>query len=142
MGEKFTAFEPSSTWYPSQMVGLKVSIPIFDGLGGNARIQKARLVWEQAKNDKMQTEESLALAHLAAQSNFINASSDYNHQENNLALAKKIYEKTLAKYREGLVSSLELSQAGTEYLQSNTNFSKSIYDLLITNLNYQRSLGK
>jgi len=57
-------------------------------------------------------------------------------------LAKKIYDKTLAKYREGLVSSLELSQAGTEYLQSNTNFSKSIYDLLITNLNYQRSLGK
>jgi len=142
MGEDFTAFESNSSWYPSQMVGVKVSIPIFDGLGGAARIQKARLVWEQAKNDKIQAEESLALAHLAAQSNFINASSDYNHQENNLTLAKKIYDKTLAKYREGLVSSLELSQAGTEYLQSNTNFSKSIYDLLITNLNYQRSLGK
>ena len=125
-----------------QMVGLKISIPIFDGLGGAARIQKARLVWEQAKNDKIQMQENLALAHLSAQSNFINASSDYTHQEHNLALAKMIYEKTLAKYREGLVSSLELSQAGTEYLQTNTNFSKSIYHLLITNLNYQRSLGK
>ena len=142
MGNDFTAFESNSSWYPSQMVGLKISIPIFDGLGGAARIQKARLVWEQAKNDKIQMQENLALAHLSAQSNFINASSDYTHQEHNLALAKKIYEKTLAKYREGLVSSLELSQAGTEYLQTNTNFSKSIYDLLITNLNYQRSLGK
>ena len=142
MGADFTAFESNSSWYPSQMVGLKISIPIFDGLGGSARIQKARLVWEQAKNDKLEAEESLALAHLAAQSQFINSISDYNHQENNLALAKKIYEKTLAKYREGLVSSLELSQAGTEYLQTNTNFSTSIYTLLITNLNYQRSLGK
>jgi outer membrane protein TolC len=142
MGDDFTAFEANSNWYPSQMVGLKISIPIFDGLGGSARIQKARLVWEQAKNDKIQMQETLALAHLSAKSNFINVSSDYTHQEHNLALAKKIYEKTLAKYREGLVSSLELSQAGTEYLQTNTNFSKSIYDLLITNLNYQRSLGK
>ena len=142
MGGDFTALESNSSWYPSQMVGLKISIPIFDGFGGTARIQKARLVWEQAKNDKIQMQENLDLAHLLAQSNFINASSDYTHQEHNLILAKKIYEKTLAKYREGLVSSLELSQAGTEYLQTNTNFSKSIYDLLITNLNYQRSLGK
>jgi len=57
-------------------------------------------------------------------------------------LSKKIYEKTLAKYREGLISSLELSQVGTEYLNANTNFSKNIYTLLIKNLNYQRSLGK
>jgi outer membrane protein len=142
MDDEFTAFESNSSWYPSQMVGLKVSIPIFDGLGGSARIQKARLVWEQAKNDKIETEEGLALAHLAAQSQFINSISDYNHQENNLGLAKKIYQKTLAKYKEGLVSSLELSQTGTEYLESNTDFSKSIYHLLITNLNYQRSLGK
>ena len=142
MGNEFTAFESGSRWYPSQMIGLKISVPIFDGLGGSARIQKARLVWEQAKNDKLHIEESLTLAHLNAQSEFLNSVSDYSHQENNLALSKRIYRKTLAKYKEGLVSSLELSQAGTDYLQSNTNFSKSIYDLLITNLNYQRSLGK
>ena len=142
MGNDFNAFESNSNWYPSQLIGLKLSIPIFDGFGGTARIQKARLIWEQAKNDQSQTQERLTLAYLSAQSEFISAISDYNHQENNLALSKKIYEKTLAKYKEGLISSLELSQAGTEYLNTNTNFSKNIYDLLIKNLNYQRSLGK
>jgi outer membrane protein TolC len=142
MGEEFEAFDRLSTWYPSQMRGLKITFPIFDGLGGAARIQKAKLEWEQAKNDKIQIEESLKLAHLSAQSAFLNSMSDYNHQENNLELAKKIYDKTFAKYREGLVSSLELSQAGTDYLQSNTDFSTSIYNLLITNQNYQRSLEK
>ena len=142
MGEEFEAFDRLSTWYPSQMIGLKITFPIFDGLGGAARIQKAKLVWEQAKNDKIQIEESLKLAHLTAQSAFLNSMSNYNHQENNLKLAKKIYDKTLAKYREGLVSSLELSQAGTDYLESNTDFSTSIYNLLITNQNYQRSIGK
>ena len=142
MGKDFNAFQSNSSWYPSQLIGLKLSIPIFDGFGGTARIQKAKLIWEQAKNESIQTEQSLKLAHLSAQSEFINALSDFNHQENNVALSKKIYEKTLAKYKEGLVSSLELSQAGTEYLNTNTNFSNNIYNLLIKNLNYQRSLGK
>jgi outer membrane protein TolC len=142
MGSDFNAFEKGTHWYPSQLIGLKITVPIFNGLGGTARIQKARVKYEQAKNDKNQLAESLELAYLTAQSNYLNAISNYNHQENNLVLSKKIYDKTLTKYNEGLVSSIELSQAGTEYLETNTNFSKSIYNLLISNLNYQRSLGK
>jgi len=142
MGADFNAFEEGTHWYPRQLVGLKITVPIFDGLAGTARIQKARVKYEQAKNDKDQLAESLELAYLTAQSNYLNAISNFNHQENNLVLSKKIYDKTLTKYNEGLVSSIELSQAGTEYLETNTNFSKSIYNLLISNLNYQRSLGK
>jgi len=142
MGNDFSAFVDNTHWYPSQLVGLKITLPIFDGLGGLARIQKARLKYEQAQNDKNQIAESLELAHLAAQSNYLNAISNYNHQQGNLVLSKKIYDKTLVKYREGLVSSLELSQTGTEYLESNSNFSQSIHNLLISNMNYQRSLGK
>jgi len=142
MGNDFTAFDKNTHWYPSQLVGIKISLPIFDGLGGMARIQQARLKFEQAKNDKSHIEESLELAYIAAQSDYLNAISNYNHQEKNLSLSKKIYDKTIAKYREGLVSSLELSQTGNEYLETNTNFSLSIYNLLIKNLNYQRSLGK
>jgi len=142
MGSEFSAFEGNAKWYPNQLIGLKITLPIFDGLGGTARIQKARIKYEQAKNEKLLITQSLELAHLAAQSNYLNAISNLNHQENNLELSKKIYEKTMTKYKEGLVSSIELSQAGTDYLETNTDFSKSIHNLLISNMNYQRSLGK
>jgi outer membrane protein TolC len=142
MGNDFTAFDKSTNWYPSQLVGIKISLPIFDGLGGMARIQQASLKYEQAKNDRAQIEEQLELAYISSQSNYLNAINDYNHQENCLSLTKKIYDKTLVKYREGLVSSLELSQAGTDYMETSTNFSNSTHNLLISNLNYQRSLGK
>lgn len=142
MGNEFNAFKEGTSWYPSQLVGVKITLPIFDGLGGMARIQKARLKYEQAKNDKNFISQNLELAHYAAQSNYLNAINNYHHQESNLALSKKIYDKTLAKYREGLVSSLELSQAGTEYLESNSKLSTNTYNLLISNMNYQRSLGK
>ena len=77
MGNDFTAFDKNTNWFPSQLVGIKISMPIFDGLGGMARIQQARLKFEQAKNDKSHIEESLELAYIAAQSDYLNAISDY-----------------------------------------------------------------
>ena len=142
MGVDFNAFEEDVNWYPSQLVGVKISLPIFDGLGGMAKTQQARLIYEQAKNDKNQITANLKLAFLASQSNYLNAISNYNHEQNNVILSKKIYDKTLEKYREGLVSSIELSEAGSDYLERSTNLSQSIYNLLINNLNYQRCLGK
>jgi len=142
MGSDFNAFEKEAKWYPNQLIGLKITFPIFDGLGGTARIQKARIKYEQAKNEKELISQSLELAHLAAQSHYLNAINNFKHQQSNLILAEKIYTKTTTKYKEGLVSSIELSQTGTEYLETSTNFSKSIHNLLISNLNYQRSLGK
>ena len=142
MGVDFNAFEEDVNWYPSQLVGVKISLPIFDGLGGMAKTQQARLIYEQAKNDKNQITANLKLAFLASQSNYLNAISNYNHEQNNVILSKKIYNKTLEKYREGLVSSIELSEAGNDYLETSTNLSQSIYNLLINNLNYQRCLGK
>ena len=142
MGVDFNAFEENVNWYPSQLVGVKISLPIFDGLGGMAKTQQARLIYEQAKNDKNQITANLKLAFLASQSNYLNAISNYNHEQNNVILSKKIYDKTLEKYREGLVSSIELSEAGSDYLETSTNLSQSIYNLLINNLNYQRCLGK
>ena len=142
MGVDFNAFEEDVNWYPSQLVGVKISLPIFDGLGGMAKTQQARLIYEQAKNDKNQITANLKLAFLASQSNYLNAISNYNHEQNNVILSKKIYNKTLGKYREGLVSSIELSEAGNDYLETSTNLSQSIYNLLINNLNYQRCLGK
>ena len=142
MGVDFNAFEEDVNWYPSQLVGVKISLPIFDGLGGMAKTQQARLIYEQAKNDKNQITANLKLAFLASQSNYLNAISNYNHEQNNVILSKKIYDKTLEKYREGLVSSIELSEAGNDYLETSTNLSQSIYNLLINNLNYQRCLGK
>jgi len=142
MGSDFNAFEKEAKWYPNQLIGLKITFPIFDGLGGTARIQKARIKYEQAKNEKELISQSLELAHLAAQSHYLNAINNFKHQQSNLILAEKIYTKTTTKYKEGLVSSIELSQTGTEYLETSTHFSKSIHNLLISNLNYQRSLGK
>jgi outer membrane protein TolC len=47
-----------------------------------------------------------------------------------MELTKKVYEATLAKYEEGLASSLELTQANDRYLLVQSNYIKALSELL------------
>ena len=134
-------FFDEGKWYPSNVIGIKANMTLFDGLARVSRIQQAQINYEKARNNQSQTSESLQLAYEMALSNYITAFNSQVQTANNLELSKKIYHKTLLKYKEGLVSSSELSQAGADYSQAQANNAQSIYNLLIAKTNYNRSVG-
>jgi outer membrane protein TolC len=134
-------FFDEGKWYPSNVIGIKANMTLFDGLARVSRIQQAQINYEKARNNQSQTSESLQLAYEMALSNYITAFNSQEQTANNLELSKKIYHKTLLKYKEGLVSSSELSQAGADYSQAQANNAQSIYNLLIAKTNYNRSVG-
>ncbi len=142
MGVDFTPLDASTKWYPNEFIGISMSIPIFDGLGGKSRIQKAIIEREIANLQKENTKQNLKLAHLNAKSNYLFAQQSLKHQGNNILISEKIYQKTRLKYREGITSSTELTRIASEYLEHQTNHSKQIFNLLVSHLNYKRSIGK
>ena len=135
-------FTQSGSWYPTKMVGVKATLNIFDGLSGTAQTQQARIRLEQSKNNKFNVEQSLLLDYEASKGAYLTAISKQEHTNNNLQLAEKIYQKTLAKYKEGLVSSSELAQAGADFMQSHSEYATAIKELLLAEIKYQRTLGK
>ena len=114
---------------------------LFDGFSRTAKIQQAKIKLEKAKNNQVQVSESLSLAHKVALSNYLTAYHTQQQKSKSLELSKKIYLKTMAKYKEGLVSSMELSQSGADYSQSQADNAQAIYNLLIARTNYKRSVG-
>lgn len=137
----FDFFEDGGTWYPSKVVGVKATMNLFDGFSRVAKIQQAQIKLEKARNNQSQISESLNLMHQAALSNFLMAFNTQKQKTENLTLSKKIYLKTMAKYKEGLVSSMELSQSGADYSQAQADNAQAIYNLLIAKTNYKRSVG-
>jgi outer membrane protein len=47
-----------------------------------------------------------------------------------MALAEKIYKRSLVKYQNGVISSLELTQAQNQFLTSQTTYYQSILTLI------------
>jgi len=68
-------------------------------------------------------------------------SDQYVTEIKNMELAKKIYNKTLTKYKEGVSTSIDLTQIQNQYLATQGNYFNVILQLLNANSNLNKALG-
>jgi outer membrane protein len=129
-------------WFDFGMVGLNVNVPIFDGLKARSMVQQRKIQKEMNLNDMENFKQSLSLQVQVAQNNLNNAINEYNTQHENVKLAQKILDKTIVMFSEGVGSSFELSQAQQELTTTQINYSQAVYNLLVAQMEYKKTLGK
>lgn len=121
---------PEFNFQPPDVIGVSIELPIFTSGQRHVNVQKARLELEKARTSKKQVEQSLKLEYQQTKSDFLNAQEKFNNEKENVKLAKKIYDKTLAKQKNGSVSSLELTQIQNQYFDTQANYFRAMADLL------------
>jgi outer membrane protein len=108
-------------WYPSAMAGLQISIPIFAGGERYIGIKKAQVNLQKARNTKDMITDQLLLQEKQLKYNLISANLQYISQKENIEVAKRVYTSTENKFKQGMASSLDLTQANSLYLQAENN---------------------
>ena len=131
----------SSNWFGSSLVGVSMSVPIFDGFGKAARIQKNRVQINQLENQRTFLKESFKNELYVAKANLRNDLSLLEVQEANLQLATEVYQIARIKYKEGVGSNLEVVEADAALIQAEINYLGAIYDGLISKINLEKALG-
>ncbi|MEM9821986.1 MAG: TolC family protein, partial [Bacteroidota bacterium] len=129
-------------WVPTALVGLRVNVPIFDGFEKRAKVERAKIGLSIARNQKKELERVITLEVSNARTEYVNAREQVQSQERNLKLAEKIYNTTQVKYREGVGSSLELTQAEQVLYQTQQNRTQALYQLLLAKKRLDIALGK
>ena len=140
MNTKFDAFS-GGKWYPMTVVGAQLSLPILQSGSRLSKMSQARIELDKAEITAKEVEQSLLYQTQVAQSNYETNHETYVNQKENMALAKKIYDKTVLRYKEGVASSLELSQTQNQYLTAEGNYIKALLDLLTSKSELQKSYG-
>lgn len=120
----------NTNFFPTQVVGVKMTVPLFTSFRGTARMKQAKLTLEQTRNQKSMVENSLKLHFETAKADYINALKQYENSKDSEALAKKIYDRTSIKYGEGLSTSFELNQAKAQLLQAQGAYINNIVNVL------------
>ena len=77
-----------------------------------------------------------------ARADFTFQLKNFQNQKDNILLAEKIKEKTLIKFREGIASSFELSQAENQYLQAQGSYIQATIGLLNSKTRLEKALSK
>lgn len=137
MGDKVR----TQQWFQNSMTGLQLSIPIFASGQKYSQIKKAQIDWEKAKTTKEMVTEQLLLQEKQLRYNLVNANLNYKSQKANVDVSKRVYASMENKYKQGMASSLDLTQANSLFLQAENNYVTSLMNLLQTKLALDKLLN-
>ncbi len=139
---EFNFFESGQPWFPTSIIGLNINIPLFSSGERRSRVQQARLELEKAETNTRQTEQALMLQKREATAEIQTAMEQYYNEKENLELAEKILSRTQIMFREGMATSLELTQASDQFLNTQSNYINAMFDLLNAKNKLEKALGR
>jgi outer membrane protein TolC len=134
--------EPSFSFAIKDVAGVSLSFPIFSSGMRMAKVSQAKLALKQSQLNQTNVEQSLIMEFDQAKSDYLTAFNNYNTNKESMELSKKIYDKTIIKYTEGVASSFELTQNQSQYLTAQSNYFNSMLTLLQNKAKLDRILKK
>ncbi len=137
MGDKVS----TQQWYKNSMTGLQLSIPIFASGQRYTKIKKAQINLDKSRTTKDMITEQLTLQEKQLRYNLVNANLQYISQKSNIDVSKRVYTSTENKFKQGMASSLELTQANSLFLQAENNYVSALMNLLQTKLALDKLLN-
>jgi outer membrane protein len=129
-------------WYSTNLIGLNVNVPLFDGFQKKYKIRQSQFTLEKVQNTLDQAKKGIDLEKTIAKNTLTNAILTMDSQEKNMELAQSVYNTVKKKYEQGLGSSFEILQSDTEFQLAQSNYFRALYDAIIAKISYQRALGK
>lgn len=129
-------------WLPTAVVGVSIKAPIYDGGMKSAQMENVRLRIQKTDLQKQDLSRVIQLQARNAQLSIINARNMVFNTNKNLELAQKIFDKSRIKFKEGVGSSIEVTQAEADLYQAQGNYINALYDLLSAKTDYNLALAK
>jgi outer membrane protein TolC len=138
---EFDFFDPEQPWFLTSIAGVSMKVPIFSSGYRRSRVLQAQLDLEKMQNTKLQVSEGLELSISQSRSEFRTALENYYRDKQNVDLSLEIYEKALAKFNEGLITSAELTQQHNQFLDSERRYFQTVLSLLNAKNSLDKDLG-
>ena len=122
--------KPAFDMSPKHLVGLQLSIPVFSSGERRSKVRQAIIDLETTRNNKALLGEQLEIQFSQLQFNLLSALESYNTQKANVEVSREVYQNLRRKFEQGLISSLELTTADSNYLQAEAEYLSAMLEVL------------
>lgn len=129
-------------WFTTSLIGVKISVPIFDGFARRAKIQNAKLALEKSNNTLEQARQNMDYEVATIRDKMKTSILTLDNQRQNIQLAEEVYNSTKKKYEQGLGSNQEIYTAQTELKVAQNNYYGALYDAISAKIDYLKATGK
>ncbi|MEH0153482.1 TolC family protein [Limibacter armeniacum] len=133
----------SNGWldFSTASIGLRLRIPVFQGLQRDARIQQSKLkrykIEEQISNKK----ETIKLEVTNAEIKYKNTLERIDSEKENVELAQSVLDITKLEFREGVSTSTDVVNAETALTEAQNTYITTLLDLYTARLELENAKG-
>lgn len=127
---------------PKNVLGVTMNIPILSGGQRFAQLKQAKIEYDISENSKALLSQQLTIQERQLRYNYQNLYEQYLNQKTNKEVAREVLDKMNLKYQQGVISTLELTSANTDYLNAETNFTNVLMLLLNAELTLRKTNNK
>ena len=118
------------SWFDYSLVGVSLNVPIFSSFGRKSKVAQAKIELENSDLQLEQLKQQLNLKAASAKSEYQLSIENFGSAKKNLALAERIEKKQQIKFKEGLSSSFDLSQAQNQLYTQQNNYIQSMMSVI------------
>jgi len=130
-----------STSYPSSIVGVSISVPIFTGFARLHNVRKSQLQEQVIKYDEADLKLQVYKEYTTALANYKSNLYSFNIQQKNVAMARRVYFVINLQYKQGIVAYLNVITAESNLITSEINYANSLFQLLSSKIDLQKAFG-
>lgn len=125
----------------TSMAGLTLNVPVFDGFARRSRLRQAMLEVERSRNDLAQTQQVIDFQSAQTRTILKNALLALISQEHNVDLAMNVLDLARRKYKAGVGSNFEVTQAQGDLLRTQNNYFVALLDAINAQTDLEKALG-
>lgn len=129
-------------WTDYANIGLNLRIPIFNGLGTKAKVNKATIELEKIGEDIKDTELALNYGFENAKTQMSNSVINIKNQKENTTLAQEVLENTKNNYSNGLATLTDLLDAENALTEAQNNYTTALLEYKMAEIQIIKSKGE
>ncbi len=129
-------------WFWSSYIGLKLTVPIFDGLQKVSLANQQKLIIRKNENNLATIRNNINYQLQTAMVNYSNASTNLQLIKENVALAEDVVKDVTVRYANSVATYQEVLDAETTLKETEFNYLQSLYAFLLAELDWKKANGK
>jgi outer membrane protein TolC len=121
--------------------GLQLNVPIFSGFKRTNQVNEVKFNIQKTQNNIDNLKLTIDFQTATAKTTLKNSLLQMQSQKRNMELAQTVTDLARKKYKAGVGSNLEVSQAQTELLNAQNNYFNSLLEVINAQSDLQKALG-
>ncbi|TSJ37267.1 TolC family protein [Mucilaginibacter corticis] len=128
--------------YFNNYIGLNINIPIFSGGQHLNQLRQSQITVLKSQNDLHNASNGFKLQANAAQITFTNNLASLTNQKRSRELAQEVLRVAKIKYQQGVGSSIEVTQAQTDFESADNQYIQALYNALISKVDLDKAYAR